>query len=428
MRVSRKIALLAAIGIGTGSVGVAMAAEAPAKPFQLNVEGVSNPDSHNWRGGEPEIAVNPRNPKNMVMVWAAMKQLTDPKTGITYPGALAQFASPPTGMATIQCQMAYTFDGGRHWTAAVVPLREKQSCGDPMVVADSTGAFEITYDLMGNVYTPSTEGTQAIDQVVASRSTDGGHHWSVPVDVGTIVDRPFFRIDPSTDWLYEVSGGAITLSTPRQLVISKDHGKTWTSKQEIGSNHLAVNHGVIATAVQSSGLQFKLSKNNGKTYTQTAVRGADSGGSGDWISADPTHAGRFAAMQQVGDTLEILITPDNGRTWSKPLHVSVAGRGVGLPWFDYGPNGDLGVMWKSTDPDTKKFLVYAALMRAGSKTFSRPLKVSTTPSPGADFVNEGAGDDLSWITVDRGMTYLGWGDRRTGMLQAWFASVPFSSY
>jgi hypothetical protein len=72
--------------------------------------------------------------------------------------------------------------------------------------------------------------------------------------------------------------------------------------------------------------------------------------------------------------------------------------------------------------------VYAALLRAGSKAFSRPVKVSTQPSAGADFVNEGAGDDLSWITVDRGTTYIGWGDRRSGMLQAWFARVPFTSY
>jgi hypothetical protein len=434
MRLSRKtIALLAAGGIGLGTLGVATAAAtSPAPPFQLNVEAASNPDAANWRGGEPEIAVNRRNPKNMVMVWAAMKQLTDPATGATYPGLVAQFASPPTGMSTIQCQMAYTFNGGATWTGAVFPLREKPSCGDPMIVADKTGAFEIAYDLMGNVFTPSTEGTQPVDQVVVSRSTDGGRHWSVPVDVGTIVDRPFFRIDPTNDWLYEVSGSVITLSTPRQLVISKDHGKTWTAKQDFPSDHLAVNHGVIATTLQSSGnpakFTFAVSTNNGQTYQQSTIATASTGGSGAWVSADPTHAGTFAAMQQVGDRLEILLTRDNGRTWSKPLSLNVAGRGVALPWFDYGPRGDLGVMWKSTNSATSNFLVYAALMRAGSSTFSTPIKISAQPSAGADFVNEGAGDDLSWITVDTAKTYIGWGDRRTGMLQAWFANVPFAAY
>jgi hypothetical protein len=429
MRRARFTALAVIVAVAGITMSTAQGAAKP--PFQTNVQAGSNPDADNWRGGEPEIAVNPRDPQNMVMVWAAMKQLTDPKTGVTYPGALAQFASPATGMQTIQCQMAYTFDGGETWTGAIWPLREKPSCGDPMVVADSTGAFEITFDLMGSVYTPSTEGTQPTDQVAASRSTDGGRHWSKPVDVGTIVDRPFFRIDPSTDWLYEVSGGAITLSTPRQLVISRDHGKTWTPKQSFPSDHLAVNHGVIATTLQAgnpAAFTFAVSHDNGATYEQSAIPGASSGGSGDWVSADPTQPGRFAAMQQVGDTLEILTTNDNGKTWSSPLHVGNAGRTVGLPWFDFGPRGDLGVMWKSTDPATSQFLVYAALLKAGSTRFSHPLVVSSTPSAGADFVNEGAGDDLSWITVDRNNAYIGWGDRRTGMLQAWFARVRLDDF
>jgi hypothetical protein len=85
-------------------------------------------------------------------------------------------------------------------------------------------------------------------------------------------------------------------------------------------------------------------------------------------------------------------------------------------------------MWKSSDPKTSQFLVYAALMRSGSTAFSKPLKLSSVPSAGADFVNEGAGDDLSWITVDRTQAYIGWGDRRTGILQAWFARLPLSAF
>jgi hypothetical protein len=133
-------------------------------------------------------------------------------------------------------------------------------------------------------------------------------------------------------------------------------------------------------------------------------------------------------MQQVGPLLEVLITSDNGKTWSKPVHVSAGERTLSLPWFDYGPRGDLGVMWKATDASTSKFLVYAALMRAGDRRFSRPLQVSSAPSAGPDAANEGAGDDLSWITVDRSTAYIGWGDRRSGMLQAWFARVPLRDF
>src|SRR5260370_4017549 len=130
---------------------------------------------------------------------------------------------------------------------------------------------------MGRELTASTEGTQPTDQVAVSRSTDGGRHWSVPTDVGTIVDRPFFRIDPSTDWLYEVSGSAITLSTPRQFAMSKDHGKTWTPKRSFPSDHVAVNHGVIASTLQSgnpSTYRLAVSNANAATYQQEPIPGS----------------------------------------------------------------------------------------------------------------------------------------------------------
>lgn len=381
-----------------------------------------------WRGGEPEIAINPRNPSNLVMVWAAMKQVKTP-TGGTYPGLAAQFASVGTGMQTIGCQMAYTFDAGRTWYPAPFPLGDKPACGDPMVVADSRGAFHITYDLMGTSLTPSTEGTQPTDQVAASRSIDGGRSWSDPVDVGTIVDRPFFRIDPSSDVLYEVSGGLLSASS-RKLTLSRDGGTTWSPAVAFPSDHLAVNRGLIASDLQAGNpaqLTWALSRDAGTSFVQTPVTGATAGGSGAWVSSDPTQAGHFAVMQQVGDALQVLTTSDAGRHWSAPRNLTVPGRTVSLPWLDYGPSGVLAAMWKSTGSDGT-FLVYSAILRPGAKAFSRPLRSSSVPSKGGDFVNEGAGDDLSWLTVGRSDVYLAWGDRRTGLLQAWSARVPFGAY
>jgi hypothetical protein len=431
----RRTALVIAIGLLAAPVAEA------ARPDDARVVEMNVQRDTRYRGGEPELAVNPRDSKNMVMVWAAMQQLTTPVAGTPYPGLAAQFASPVTGMQTIQCQMAYTFDGGDTWFPAPFPLRDKPACGDPMVVADSKGTFHITFDLMGLPLTPNTVGTQPIDEVAASRSTDGGRTWSTPVDVGTIVDRPFFRVDPTTDALYEVSGGLISASS-RSLTRSVDGGRTWKPRTAFPGSHLAVNHGVIATAFQSgatpglgaiagtpqapreAGYYLSLSEDDGNTFTERRVAGATAGGTGDWVSADPTRRGRFAVMQQVGDVLEVLTTSDSGRTWSPPLRVSVHGRGVALPWLDYGANGVLAVMWKSTDPATSEFLVYSAVRRPGATSFGTPIRVSAKPSKGSDFLNEGAGDDLSWLSVGDKHVYLAWGDRRSGMLQAWFARVP----
>ncbi|MCU1692811.1 MAG: hypothetical protein JWM64_1902 [Frankiales bacterium] len=411
---------------GVAVAGTAASAATPADTRQVREVQVQRDTS--WRGGEPEIAVNPRNGKNMVMVWAAMKNVTTP-AGTPYPGLAAQFASPATGMQTIGCQMAYTFDGGRTWYPAPFPLRDKPACGDPMVVADSKGVFHITFDLMGSPFTPSTVGTQPVDQVAASRSTDGGRSWATPVDVGTIVDRPFFRVDASNDRLYEVSGGLLSASS-RKLTVSRDAGRTWSAPVAFPADHLAVHRGLLATALQSgnpSRLAFALSRDDGASFSQVVVPRSTAGGTGAWISADPTRAGRFAVMQQVGDVLEVLTTNDAGRTWSAPARLRVPGRTVALPWMDYGPTGVLAVMWKAAASDGT-FLVHSAIRRSGATAFSKPLRSSKVASRGGDFLHEGAGDDLSWLTVGRDEVHLAWGDRRTGMLQAWTARVPFAAY
>ena len=426
MRVRPRFALSCAAALVV--CGAALSAAAPPVPVRITELNVQR--DPNYRGGEPEIAVNPRNRNNMVMVWAAMKQVKEPLSGQNYPGLLAEFGSPLTGMQTIQCQMAYTFDGGRTWYPAPFPLRDKPACGDPMVVADSRGTFQISFDLMGTPLTPSTVGTQPTDQVASSSSTDGGRSWSQPLDVGTIVDRPFFRIDPATDELYEVSGALMTAST-RKLTRSRDQGRTWSPATVFPSDHLAVNRGILATTVQTgnpSVLSFAVSHDDGATFTTSPVTGATAGGTGDWVAADPTRPGHFAVMQQVGNALQVLRTGDGGVSWSTPLALSVPDSTVSLPWLDYGPDGDLAAVWKAGNAGAATFLLHGALLPAGKDRFSAPLQISGAPSPTGNILTEGAGDDLSWVTVDRGVVLAGWGDRRSGILQAWFARVPFQAF
>lgn len=382
-----------------------------------------------WHGGEPEIATNPRNPLNLVMVWAAMKVIKDP-AGVVYPSGAAQFAQTATGSMTVNCEIAYSFDRGSTWYPTRFPYADQPSCGDPMVVAGQDGSFFVAMDSMGDWQTPNLQGGTEKDHVTVTRSTDGGRSFAEPVDAATIVDRPFFRIDPSTDYLYEASGGGLN-AYPRQAVVSKDKGRTWSAPRAFAGNHMAVNHGALAYASQGGSpaaaqLEFALSKDEGATFTTTPVTGAV-GGSADWVTGDPTHAGTFSVMQQVANTLQVFTTRDSGTTWSKAFNLTNdPARGITKPWIDYGSSGLLTVMWKSTTADGGHFDVYLALSKDRATSFLSLIKVNKAPSV-TQPITYLAGDDLSWVTSDASHAYVGWGDMRSGDLQAWFARYQFAT-
>jgi LPXTG-motif cell wall-anchored protein len=363
------------------------------------------------------------------MVWAAMKVIRDPG-GVQYPSGAAQFASSVTGSLTINCQIAYSFDRGDTWYPTRFPYADQPACGDPMVVAGRDGSFYVAIDAMGSWQTPNLPSGLATDRIAVARSRDGGRSFSEPTDAGTVVDRPFMRIDPANDYLYESSGGGIN-GYPRQVAVSKDHARTWSAPKAFGGNHMAVNHGVLAYAAQggspaSGQLELHYSKDQAATFTTVPVPGA-TGGSGDWITADPTRAGAFALMQQVGNVLQVNVTRDLGKTWGRPVALTNStSRMITKPWIDYGSTGVLGVMWKSTTADGNHFEVFLALSKDSGRTFAAPVRISSAPSEQAP-ITYLAGDDLSWVALDGDFAYVGWGDMRSGDLQAWFARYRLSA-
>jgi hypothetical protein len=401
----------------------ASGAASPA-PYQINVQ----KDPY-WNGGEPEIAVNPRDPNNIVMVWAAMKisrTHTGPVDGVAIPGAIAQF-TPLMGPNGTSCQMAVSFDRGRSWIGTRFPFGDQPSCGDPMVVTDRAGNFYVSFDSMGDYTLPQRYSYSAVDYTIVARSSDGGRSWSQPTDTRTFVDRPFTRVDAATGWVWVHSGG---FGTPRKLTYSKDQARTWSPPVEVPGSHFAVGYGIFATAAfdASGQMTFNVSRDAGKSVTAIPVPGA-TGGSGGWVSADPRSKGGFAVMDQVGNIFRVFVTRDAGKTWRRAVSVSNdPGRTASKPWMDYGPTGVLGVMWRSAQSEGGTGVeVYATISRNGGLSFARPLKISSKPSPPANAA-DGAGDDLSWITVDRTDVLVGWGDRREGPTQTYLALVPFRAF
>ncbi len=393
------------------------------------IERILTPDTPSHGAGEPQIAVSPTNPNNIVYVSTYYRyvgvflpgpnQYGDPDyefsfvaditSGVTFVGGPFDF---------LNCFIAVSEDRGETWTPGKWPNGNRPFCGDPMMHVDSNGIFYGAMDWMGHPTEQCTTANSS-DPVAVFSSTDGGHNWSSPVSAGTQTDRPWMRVDAATGKLYEESG-----FFGRTLAVSADRGKTWSAPVDFtNGSHIAVYDGILAT--WGSGM-FHFSTDDGQSYTSRPV--TDPGGvaidpvglSGGWISADPTKKGRFAVMSRSGGNYQLWVTSDTGQTWttSPPIPAPSAT----LPWMDFGWSGVLAVMWKNTQDGN----VYSAISKDQGVTFSPVKRVNTTPQLPAN--GTCPGDDLSWIASDKDYTYIGWAHQRDGQCDGFFARVPLGCY
>src|SRR6266567_560300 len=175
-------------------------------------------------GGEPMIAVDPTNPKNIVAV--AMGNLQrlggEAATGNMTDAFHAVADSTITWLAV-------THDGGNSWKVGELPIRTGKftRCPDSFVAVTADGTFLAgcePRETTGDFY-----GTSA--HVI---SNDKGDTWSKPVDLissygakkfapglkpriggNSPWDRPFLYIDDSTGVIYAQAGGGETDSRER---------------------------------------------------------------------------------------------------------------------------------------------------------------------------------------------------------------------
>ncbi len=430
--------LIPALALSISACGVETTSpdDGPASSSEsiLEVNVSNNPDRGN---GQPVVAVNPTDPDNLVLVSINHRSQTD--------DAPDRF----------HCFAAYSTDGGETWSEAPWPYGDRPMCGDPYLVVDSEGIFYVAFNRLGCPPGVSEPGTGNCDGVpnhlAVASSRDGGRTWSEPVDtplqVGT---TPRLRLDAATDRIYAVGG--FRAPSPAGVSVSTDKGLTWTPMRALPaqpfSNQIAVHDGVLTTAtsmmivnerqVVSAEAQFWVSTDDGQTFASFPVTNSEGAPPAPpegvlapnpangaemstdpvpWVSADPTQHGRFAIMIPRGDNLEVYLTNDSGKTWTGPN--VIAAPGADKPWIEFGPTGNLGVMWR-----TKAVDAYSIVSCDGGKPFSAPMKVNQTTHPYAS-----GGGEWSRILFYGQYVYVTWADGRTGgSADAIMARAPLSLY
>ena len=454
MRHTIRRPLLAATTAAIALAAPALAAAHKAPPHARIFEQKLTNDPH-YAEGEPSIAINPRNPRNIIITFLA-------NTGLGAYGA--QNNTAPTAAdfeETIQeCDYLLSFDGGRTWKRAPLPITNfamdptRPNCSDTLVQFDKRG---VAYVVGSDYQFPTFTVGQGDFRMISSR--DGGRTWSTPSVVAPAAfspspdfakwegvrfydDREFMALDDSTHTIYvtgtqgrlDATGSAGDI---QYLIASRDGGKTWSNGIAVGPAEFAplgAAFGTVAlvspppsgaTRSCSGCYDFVFSRDNAKNVvrrpTPIAV-GSPGPLGGASTAADPTHPGHFAvlAIQSDGQML-VYRTTDTGRTWSKPSVVYVQGRSASKPWIVYSDSGVLGVGWRGATANGD-YGFYAAFSRDNGADWTiRRLSRADSPTNDTLWV---AGDDTSAVTMTGSTLYATWGDWRGHELHTWWGGLP----
>jgi len=484
MRLTRLGILVASLGLAAPLLSAAASAQPvgsrePGLPLGLQPRVINATNQPNFVLGEPEVAVNPENPNNLVYV---ATQLAETPNCISNPAnpfhagcqnVMTVFGPQPAGLINDVPGFSpngifVSFNRGRTWRSVTVPTLPPPCpaagvCtdptgflegGDPEITAGPNGTFYFGEDVVhfATGFGPPNPGTIAQDAGIAtSISTDGGLTWSTPVLSGTAADRPFITTDASTGTVYIESGagplGSGSTANPdspntapagRYLVASGD-GRHWTSPAPLPAGvsgpYISAANGELVTGGRSTSTTvcggqaacelLDTTANDGATWSQFAMpNSSDSARGGPLVAADPTTPGHItvAFLNSANTSLTVLQTRDGGSTWSTPTSVAENANIHWKPWMAYGPDGTLGLMWRTWTgaASTSPYSVWAAISFDGGSNFTRPLEVSNGDSPPPNSALTSIGliptfaDDFSNITLDHQDAFISWADWRPG--------------
>jgi hypothetical protein len=335
--------------------------------------------------GEPVIAINPKNPNNIIV--GAMANLHYVEGAPLGTGqqrisveARVKYRNTPGSSISVY---AISNDRGRTWRFMEDSFRDTfkmNGTADAFVGAAADGTL-----FMGAMnFFPQNASPQMLElekepdpgllfgATDIALSHDEGKTWSTPVHVmgqpskqdeygpgvkpvfrgKTPYDRPFLITDESTGAIYIPGNGSGGEPPHRETFLraSNDNGKTWgliyaydspDYPQGGGAARPPAAHGVLGVAYVASSVPsntsakcpcivFGASRDEGKSFERHIVQSEvpvqrGFGGMGSpRLAADPSHPGRFAVMTLAGGNgeLQVYLTDDYGKTWKGPARAA----------------------------------------------------------------------------------------------------------
>lgn len=289
-------------------------------------------------------------------------------------------------------------------------------------------------------------------------------------------DRPWLTFDDKTGAIYLTSSGGQTnidtgapdkLRTQSYFTVSTNKGASfgtvyaldsldWPQQGRVSAAaglgsfaELYVASKVPASEGVSCPCQvFGISYDMGKTWQRHVLKhivipppapgaraGGGPGGGGGLgnLIADPLTPGRFTAMRYVGGATphyEFSTTNDDGKTWSAFSSTGTVPEATSFtkPALMYSRHASiLGLTWKAVYSGGS-FDLWGVISKDAGKTFSEPLKISSSRSPARNYYRQSMQDDNDGIDLSKDTLYTIWGDSRAGFQASWFAKVALTSF
>lgn len=342
---------------------------------------------------EPAIAVNPANPRQLVVAWQ------------------------------VNASVAYSNDEGRNWTVAegTAPKNYRIS-GDVSLAYDAAGHAYLCYiafDKLGTTNYWARGATR--NGIFVRRSDDGGKTWAA--DASTVIahdstpnipfeDKPWIVADtmgPHPGNLY-IGWTQFTLSASDLMFArSTDGGRTWSRPIKLNSRPglprddngaLEGFHGVVAPDGtlytiwdDRDGIMMAVSRDGGLTFSKDrriinagpgyfGIAGVARSNGFPQIGIDPRRGKRGGALYVAwsdytnGDVdVFVASSSDHGATWSSPVRVNNDPLHNGVDqffdWMAVDPaTGAVNLVFYDRRPDNRGTSVTLARSTDGGKTFT----------------------------------------------------------
>lgn len=307
---------------------------------------------------EPEVAVNPAHPDNIVVAYIQDDFLSD--------------------------LVVTTKDGGRSWRTSLVPGLSKCTGGansvaaDPSVVFSSDGRTVYLAALAANDPYQPVLVPHAPSSVIVSRSLDGGTTWTKPLVVkgydGQTGDMNRIASDPSLP-------GTAYLTWPDVTAGSEATGSIEFSRTDDSGQHWSA-----PTTI------FKASDVN-EDPTANRVLALGHGALVDvFVDLHPSNHAPGPYQTRLASPIEAVRSSDGGHSWSAPIKLGECCTGAqsapaatflaDTPSVAMSRSGELAAVWPEVDSAGPSKIFFSKSLDGG-RQWSSPRAVVSAPTEAA---------------------------------------------